>query len=175
MDVDNADGDDDLTTGVDDPWDFGESWQYPVLKYGMLDPAKQRPQVTLALSEASIDEDGGETTVTATQDRTSNLPTEVTVSAPAGSPVSLSENRKLVIPAGETESTGTVKVTGVDDSDTTDDKTVAVSGQVAAGGSGRGQPGRRGADGARLDACDERTRPAQDDAGGGDVGRCGGR
>ena len=140
VDVDNADGDFDVTTGVDDPWDFGESWQYPVLKYGILDPAKQRAQVTLVLSEASIDEDGGETTVTATQDRTSNLPTEVTLSVPAGSPVTLSENGKLVIPAGETESTGTVKITGVDDSDTMDDRTVVVSGQVAAGGSGADNP-----------------------------------
>ena len=76
-----ADGDFDATTGVDNPWDFGESWQYPVLKYGMLDPAKQRPQVTLAVGP--IDED-----VTATQDRTSNLPTEVTLSVPAGSTLS---------------------------------------------------------------------------------------
>ena len=140
MDVDNADGDFDVTTGVDDPWQFGESWQYPVLKYGILDPAKQRPQVTLVLSEASIDEDGESTTVTATQDRLSNLPTEVTVSVPAGSPVTLSDNRKLTIPAGATESTGTVKITGVDDSDATDDKTVVVSGQVAAGGSGANNP-----------------------------------
>ena len=140
VDVDNADGDFDVTTGVDDPWQFGESWQYPVLKYGILDPAKQRPQVTLVLSEASIDEDGESTTVTATQDRVSNLPTEVTVSVPAGSPVTLSDNRKLTIPAGATESTGTVKITGVDDSDATDDKTVVVSGQVSAGGSGANNP-----------------------------------
>ncbi len=32
VDVDNADGDDDLTTGVDDPWDFGEADEYPALK-----------------------------------------------------------------------------------------------------------------------------------------------
>ena len=140
VDVDNADGDFDATTGVDNPWDFGESWQYPVLKYGMLDPAKQRPQVTLVLSESSIDEDGGETTVTATQDRTSNLPTEVTLSVPAGSPVTLSDSGKLTIPAGETESAGTVKITGVDDSDSTDDGTVVVSGQVASGGSGADNP-----------------------------------
>ena len=30
--MDNADGDDDLTTGVDNPWDFGEDDQYPALK-----------------------------------------------------------------------------------------------------------------------------------------------
>ena len=33
-----------------DPWDFGGNWQYPVLKYGGLDPAMQRAQVTLMLS-----------------------------------------------------------------------------------------------------------------------------
>ena len=46
VDVDNADGDDDLTTGGDAPWDFGTSYQYPVLKYGGLDVAEQRRSVT---------------------------------------------------------------------------------------------------------------------------------
>ena len=32
VDVDNADGDDDLTTMVDDPWDFGANNRYPKLK-----------------------------------------------------------------------------------------------------------------------------------------------
>ena len=32
VDVDNADTDDDLTSGVDDPWDFGTSSEYPALK-----------------------------------------------------------------------------------------------------------------------------------------------
>ncbi len=32
MDIDNADGDDDETTGRDDPWDFGSASQYPALK-----------------------------------------------------------------------------------------------------------------------------------------------
>ena len=32
IDVDDADTDDDLATGVDDPWDFGTSSQYPALK-----------------------------------------------------------------------------------------------------------------------------------------------
>ena len=40
VDVDNADGDDDLTTGTDDPWDFGDGTQYPVLKFGGLDVAR---------------------------------------------------------------------------------------------------------------------------------------
>ena len=42
VDVDNADGDHNITTGVEDLWDFGTSRQYPVLKYGSLDPSKQR-------------------------------------------------------------------------------------------------------------------------------------
>ena len=32
VDLDNADTDDNFTTGGDDPWDFGSSTQYPVLK-----------------------------------------------------------------------------------------------------------------------------------------------
>ena len=43
VDLDNADEDDDPTTGGDDPWDFGTSSQYPVLKYGGLSVENQRP------------------------------------------------------------------------------------------------------------------------------------
>ena len=32
IDVDDADNDDDVATGVDDPWDFGSNVQYPALK-----------------------------------------------------------------------------------------------------------------------------------------------
>ena len=42
VDVDNADGDNNLTTGGDDPWDFGQSRQLPALKYDRMEPAKQR-------------------------------------------------------------------------------------------------------------------------------------
>ena len=41
-DLDNADGDNDATTGADDPWDFGDANDYPVLRYGGLDIARQR-------------------------------------------------------------------------------------------------------------------------------------
>jgi len=37
IDLDNADGDSDRTTGVDDPWYFGTTSQYPILKYGKND------------------------------------------------------------------------------------------------------------------------------------------
>ena len=42
VDLDNADGDNNIATGGDDPWDFGDGRQYPALKYGGLDPAQQR-------------------------------------------------------------------------------------------------------------------------------------
>ena len=34
VDLDNADNDNDASTGGDDPWDFGNNMQYPMLKYG---------------------------------------------------------------------------------------------------------------------------------------------
>ena len=48
VDVDNADGDNTLTTGADDPWDFGTGADYPVLQYGNFIPTMQRssPAVT---------------------------------------------------------------------------------------------------------------------------------
>ena len=45
VDVDNADANNDLTNGVDDPWDFGTTREYPVLKFGFTADAitAQRP------------------------------------------------------------------------------------------------------------------------------------
>ena len=45
-DVDNADGDNDPTTGVDDPWDFGAASDYPKLKYGRLAEPFEAPGCT---------------------------------------------------------------------------------------------------------------------------------
>ena len=41
----NWDVDIDGETGGDDPWDFGLAGQYPALKYGGMDPAKQRAEL----------------------------------------------------------------------------------------------------------------------------------
>ena len=41
LDLDDADEDDDLSTGGDDPWDFGTAKQYPAIDYLELTPAKQ--------------------------------------------------------------------------------------------------------------------------------------
>ena len=57
VDVDNADGDNDLTTGVDDPWDFGTAAQYPVLK-GPIALALARADLTV-FSGQEVTLDGG--------------------------------------------------------------------------------------------------------------------
>ena len=132
---------DSTTTTLSDPWDFGGSWQYPVLQYGNLDPADQRSQVTLVLTQATISEKGGKTTVTATQDREANLHTVLTVSVNSES-VTLSDNTTLTIPAGSKASTGEVTITAVDNNDIADSatSTVAVSATVGQGGSDADNP-----------------------------------
>ena len=100
------------------------------------------PTVTLVLSPASVDEDGGVSTVTARLSAGASEATTVTVSATAVSSTgagsgdfSLSANGTLTIAAGATASTGTVTVTAVDDAPAEDapDKQVTVSGMVSGG------------------------------------------
>lgn len=71
------------------------------------------PAVTLVLTSASITEDGGVSTVTASLSGASSAATTVTVSATAVSPAvagdfTLSQDVELSIAAGKTTSTGTV-------------------------------------------------------------------
>ena len=89
--------------------------------------------VMLKLTPSSIGENGGVTTVTATQNRVSIGVTTVTVSAVAVDPAvprdfMLSANRTLTIPAGQTGSTGTVTITANDNDVDAPNKTVTVSG-----------------------------------------------
>ena len=90
------------------------------------------PTVTLVLAPDTITEDGGVSTVTATLDHPSSESTTVTVTATPESPAvagdyTLSANRELTIPAGETDSTGTVTITAVDNDVDAPHKTVTVS------------------------------------------------
>ena len=70
FDIDDADDDNTLTTGTDDPWDFGTSSQLPVFDYTpeggtALPPAQLRPaSLTLTASSTTVAE-GGTTTITA--------------------------------------------------------------------------------------------------------------
>ena len=95
--------------------------------------------MSLALSPASIGENGGKSTVTATLSGASNAEVTVTVSAtPVGGAqtgdFTLSSNRKLTIAAGATASTGTVEITANDNDVDAPDKTVRVSGTASGGG-----------------------------------------
>ena len=100
--------------------------------------------LSLALTPASIAEDGGVSTVTATLSHPSAEAVTVTVSAAAGANAAdgdftLSAAATLTIAAGATTSAGTVTVTAADDSVDSPDKRVTVSG-AAAGGLGAADP-----------------------------------
>ena len=101
------------------------------------------PTVTLVLSPASITEDGGESTVTATLSGASGGATTITVTAAAVTPAVSGDftqsGTTLTIAAGQTESTGTVTITAVNDDVDGPDKEVTVSGS-ASGGLGVADP-----------------------------------
>ena len=103
------------------------------------------PQVTLNLAPASIPENGGVATVTASLDIPSDAATSVTVAATPEAPAlsedfQLSANTTLTIAAGNTSSTGEVTITAVDNAVDADDKSVTVSG-TATNSTGVRQPG----------------------------------
>ena len=94
------------------------------------------PAVTLVLTPARIGEDGGVSTVTATLSPPASEPVTVRILASAVSPAvasdfALSANRDLAIAAGDTQSTGTVTITAVDDTVDNPDKQVTVTGTVS--------------------------------------------
>ena len=96
-------------------------------------PLVPPPNATLVLTPASISENAGVSTVTATLDRTTSAATTITVSAAAVAPAvsgdfALSSTRTLTIAAGATTSTGTVTVTASDNDVYAPDKSVTVSG-----------------------------------------------
>ncbi len=96
------------------------------------DPA---PQVSLVLTPASISENGGRSTVTATLDRPSSEETTITVSAAAGTNTAAADfsltGTTLTIAEGATESTGTVTISAANNNSVVDGvKRVTVSGMV---------------------------------------------
>ena len=89
--------------------------------------ASSTPRVGLALSSYWLSENGGTGTVTATLHRPSSEDTRVTISASPHDAVTLSKNRTLTIPAGQTRSIGVVAVTAVDNDDRTGSVEVSLS------------------------------------------------
>ncbi len=96
------------------------------------------PTVTLALSESSISEQGGEATVTATLSGKSSEATTVTVRAAAGTGAAaadfdLSAANTLTIAAGSTASSGDVTIAANGNDLHSGNKSVTVSGAAAGG------------------------------------------
>ena len=92
----------------------------------------------LVLSPASISENNGITTVTATLSSAENEATTITVSATAVAPAvggdfTLSSAKTLTIAADSLTSTGLVTIAAIDDTLDAEDKTVTVSGTAAGG------------------------------------------
>ncbi len=99
---------------------------------GTITDDDETPEVTLVLTPPSIGEAGGKSTVTATLNRASSEATTVTVTATPVTPAvpgdyTLSDNLMLTIPAGDTDSTGEVTITAVDNDVDALDKRVTVS------------------------------------------------
>ena len=91
--------------------------------------------VTLVLAPEQVSENGGESRVTAQLSEATSEDVTLTVAASAVSPAdssdfALSVNRKLTIAAGETESTGTVVVTSVDNAVDDPDRQVTVTATI---------------------------------------------
>ena len=96
------------------------------------------PTATIALSSYSISENGGTANVTASLSGPSSQDVTIVVSAspelPEGSgDFTITSNKTLTITAGSTRSTGTVTITGVDNSVDEPDKSVMVSAEVSGG------------------------------------------
>ena len=90
------------------------------------------PVVTLELSSTPIDENGGQSTLTARLDRASSQQIVVTVAT--GPAYTLSTPRTLTIPAGETASTGTpVALTAKDNDIDAADAEIMVGGTASGG------------------------------------------
>ncbi len=97
------------------------------------DDEEVNPVVSLILTPASIGENDGQTTVTATIEPPSSAVTTIVVSVLPDAPATasdylLSGNPTLTIAAGDTESTGQVTITAVDNDASAPDKTVQVQG-----------------------------------------------
>ena len=102
-------------------------------------PLLPPPSAALVLTPASISENGGVATVTATLDRTTSAATTIAVSAAAVAPAApddftLSSATTLTITAGQTASAGTVTITATDNATDAPDKSVTVSGTATGAG-----------------------------------------
>ena len=143
-------------TAIDNDVDYPEDYSVPILGterpryvefpyvWLTLEDDDALPTVALALSDTSISETGGVSTVTATLSGKSSNSVLITVGATAGTGAvaadfALSTATTLLIAAGSTTSTGLVTVTATGNDVDSPNKSVTVSG-TAAGGRGVANP-----------------------------------
>ena len=119
-DIDNADGDDTLTSGTDDPWNFGTNSELPTIKYNS--PAESHSQqqpatFTLTASPTTIYEStlGGSTrdtssTITATLSAAKTYDIVITLPAPKDSAYTYAtgDSRIFTIPRNTTTESATI-------------------------------------------------------------------
>ena len=124
-------GSDEIGDLYDGTFNYVEDDYVPVCLVG----SGPRPTLTLKLDPASISEDSGVSTVTATASVASPEPFTVTVAAAANAAAdfTLSANRVLSFAANATESTGTVTITARNNNLDAPHKTVRVTGSVPDG------------------------------------------
>ena len=111
----------DAAAGDDDPWDFGTTSQYPVLKFGSHVQTKQRATVTITANPTAIWERAASTLTPARVNQSTITATlsgkwedDLTITPPAAvSGLYTLSAAAITIPAGST--TETVTLTAVDD------------------------------------------------------------
>ena len=122
---------DNPSTGVDGPADAVRTLnERRGITANFRRSASSTPRVGLALSRYRLSEMGDTGTATATLHKPSSEDTKVTISAWPTSAVTLSKDRTLIIPAGQTVSVGVVTITTVDNDDQTGSVKVTVSAAV---------------------------------------------
>ena len=117
FDLDDADGDDNDTTGKDDQWHFGTASDYPVLQYHLTIPP-QRATITMSANRTTICESAKgtdanacgaspQTSATITATLANAWHAEVTVTLPTNAAYTLSSGT-ISLPAGTTSATTTL-------------------------------------------------------------------
>ena len=117
--------------GNDDPWTFGATDQYPVLKYAGMDTTAQfqlQPaRVMLTLMPSSISESGGMSTVTATLAHPLSAATTITV-RPVADAYTVGSDSTITIATGSTaNASDTVVITAVDNTQDAPNRDVDMS------------------------------------------------
>ena len=126
-DIDNADDDDTLTSGTDDPWDFGTNSEFPTIKYNSPreNHSQQQPATfTLAASPATIWEStlgaagrATSSTITATLSATKTYDIIITLPAPKDAAYTYATGDSRIFTITRNTTTKSVTINAVNNQD----------------------------------------------------------